>query len=199
MGAYCPAPLVTDEMLHRIEEQVLVPTVHAMKRARRPFQGVLYAGLMITNQGPKVLEFNVRFGDPECQPLLMRLQSDLADVLEATVDGRLDELPPLVWDPRPAVCVVMASEGYPGNYERGLPIRGLEEAARLPNVKVFHAGTATVDGQVVTAGGRVLGVTALGATIPAAKLQAYTAVKAIRWKGAWCRKDISDKALGMLS
>jgi phosphoribosylamine--glycine ligase len=199
MGAYCPAPLVTDEMLHRIEEQVLVPTVHAMKRARRPFQGVLYAGLMITNQGPKVLEFNVRFGDPECQPLLMRLQSDLADVLEATVDGRLDELAPLQWDPRPAVCVVMASEGYPGNYERGLPIRGLDEAARLPNVKVFHAGTTTVDGQVVTAGGRVLGVTALGATIPAAKLQAYTAVKAIRWKGAWCRKDISDKAMGMLA
>jgi phosphoribosylamine--glycine ligase len=199
MGAYCPAPLVTDEMLHRIEEQVLVPTVHAMKRARRPFQGVLYAGLMITNQGPKVLEFNVRFGDPECQPLLMRLQSDLADVLEATVDGRLDELAPLKWDPRPAVCVVMASEGYPGNYERGLPIRGLDEAARLPNVKVFHAGTATVNGQVVTAGGRVLGVTALGATIPAAKLQAYTAVKAIRWKGAWCRKDISDKALSMLA
>ncbi len=199
MGAYCPAPLITDEMLHRIEEQVLVPTVHAMKRARRPFQGVLYAGLMITNQGPKVLEYNVRFGDPECQPLLMRLQSDLADVLEATVDGRLEELAPLVWDPRPAVCVVMASEGYPGNYERGLPIRGLDEAARLPNVKVFHAGTTMSDGQVVTSGGRVLGVTALGATIPAAKLQAYTAVKAIRWKGAWCRKDISDKALAMLA
>ncbi len=199
MGAYCPAPLVTDEMLHRIEEQVLVPTVHAMKRARRPFQGVLYAGLMITNQGPKVLEFNVRFGDPECQPLLMRLQSDLADVLEATVDGRLEELEPLVWDPRPAVCVVMASEGYPGNYERGLPIRGLDEAAQVPNVKVFHAGTTLSGGQVMTNGGRVLGVTALGATIPAAKLQAYTAVKAIRWKGAWCRKDISDKALSMLS
>jgi phosphoribosylamine---glycine ligase len=197
MGAYCPAPLVNDELLHRIEEQVLVPTVHAMKRARRPFQGVLYAGLMITNQGPKVLEFNVRFGDPECQPLLMRLQSDLADLLEATVDGRLDELAPLQWDPRPAVCVVMASEGYPGNYERGLPIRGLDEAAKLPNVKVFHAGTATVDSQVVTNGGRVLGVTALGSSIPGAKLQAYTAVKAIRWKGAWCRKDISDKAMGM--
>ncbi len=163
------------------------------------FKGVLYAGLMITNQGPKVLEFNVRFGDPECQPLLMRLQSDLVDVLEATVDGQLDELAPLVWDPRPAVCVVMASEGYPGNYERGLPIRGLDEAARLPNVKVFHAGTALVGGQVVTSGGRVLGVTALGDTIPAAKLQAYTAVKAIRWKGAWCRKDISDKAMGMMA
>lgn len=195
MGAYCPAPLVDAETLHVIEEQVLVPTIHAMKRGRRPFRGVLYAGLMMTNQGPKVLEYNVRFGDPECQPLLMRLRSDLLDVLEATVDGRLAEIEPLDWDPRPAVCVVMASEGYPGSYERGLPIRGLEEAAKVPDVKVFHAGTATSAGQVVTSGGRVLGVTAIGSSIPVAKLQAYTAVKQIRWKGGWCRKDISDKAL----
>jgi len=195
MGAYSPAPLVDAEKLHFIEEQILVPTIHALKRARRPFQGVLYAGLMLTNQGPKVLEYNARFGDPECQPLLMRLQSDLLTILEATVDGRLDEIEPLRWDPRPAVCVVMASEGYPGNYDRGLPIRGLDEAAKLSDVKVFHAGTASVDGQVVTNGGRVLGVTALGASIPAAKLLAYTAVKAIRWKGGWCRKDISDKAM----
>ncbi len=117
---------------------------------------------MITNQGMEVLEYNVRFGDPECQPLLMRLKSDLLDLLEATVDGRLDEVAPPEWDPRPAVCVVMASEGYPGNYERGQPIRGLDEAAKLPDVKVFHAGTAMRDGQVVTDGGRVLGVTALG-------------------------------------
>ena len=151
---------------------------------------------MLTHQGPKVLEFNVRFGDPECQPLLMRLQSDLLDVLEATVDGRLDELSALQWDPRPAVCVVMASEGYPGSYEKGKAIRGLEEAAKLPDVKVFHAGTTTADNGVVTSGGRVLGVTALGNSISSAKLQAYTAVKCIRWPGAWCRKDISDKALG---
>ncbi len=195
MGAYCPAPLIDDDTLHLIEEQVLVPTVHAMKRGRRPFQGVLYAGLMMTNQGPKVLEYNVRFGDPECQPILMRLQSDLLDIFEATVDRRLDELAPVAWDPRPSVCVVMASEGYPGSYERGFPIRGLEEAAKVPDVKVFHSGTATVDGQVVTNGGRVLAVTALGSSIPAAKLQAYTAVKCIRWSGAWCRKDISDKAI----
>jgi len=194
MGAYCPAPLLDDNLLHQIEEQVMVPTVHAMKRARRPFQGVLYAGLMMTNQGPKVLEFNARFGDPECQPLLMRLKTDLVDVLEATVDGRLDQLPPLEWDTRASVCVVMASEGYPGPYERGVAIRGLDEAAKVPDVKVFHAGTATVDGQIVTNGGRVLAVTALGNSIPAAKLQAYTAVKAIRFKGGWCRKDISDKA-----
>ncbi len=196
MGAYCPAPLVDDEMLHWIEEHVLVPTVHAMKRARRPFRGVLYAGLMVTNQGPKVLEYNVRFGDPEAQPLLMRLKTDLVDLLEAAVEGRLDQIPPLEWDPRPSVCVVMASEGYPGSYEKGHPIRGLDEAANVPDVKVFHAGTQLIDGQIVTSGGRVLGVTGLGDNIAKAKLQAYTAVKCIRWDGAWCRKDISDKALG---
>jgi phosphoribosylamine--glycine ligase len=196
MGAYCPTPLVTDHTLRWVEEHILVPTVHAMKRSRQPFKGVLYAGLMLTpQQGAKVLEYNVRFGDPECQPLLMRLQSDLVDLLEATIDGRLDELPPLRWDPRPSVSVVMASEGYPGPYEKGRPIRGLEEAAAIPDVKVFHSGTKLVDGQVVTDGGRVLSVTALGNTIAAAKLQAYTAVKQIRWPGAWCRKDIADKAM----
>jgi phosphoribosylamine--glycine ligase len=195
MGAYCPTPLITDELMHTVEERVLVPTVHQMKRSRRPFRGVLYAGLMVTNQGLKVLEYNVRFGDPECQPLLMRLKTDLLDLLEATVDGRLDEIASPEWDPRPAVCVVMASEGYPGNYERGQPIRGLDEAAKVPDVKVFHAGTKVKDGQPVTDGGRVLGVTALGSSISAAKLQAYTAVKCVRFSGAWCRKDISDKAL----
>jgi len=195
MGAYCPTPLVTNALLEQVEEKILVPTIHQLKRSRRPFSGVLYAGLMITGQGVKVLEYNVRFGDPECQPLLMRLKSDLVDLLEATVDGRLDEVAAPEWDPRPAVCVVMASEGYPGKYERGLPIRGLEEAAKLPDVKVFHAGTATSDSQAVTNGGRVLDVTALGSSISAAKLQAYSAVKRIRFSGGWCRKDISDKAL----
>jgi phosphoribosylamine--glycine ligase len=195
MGAYSPTPLVTDKMLAEVEEKILVPTIHQMKRSRRPFRGILYAGLMVTNQGVKVLEYNVRFGDPECQPLLMRLKSDLLDLIEATIDGRLEEIAPPEWDPRPAVCVVMASEGYPGKYERGQPIRGLDEAAKLPDVKVFHAGTATLGGQVVTDGGRVLGVTALGGSISAAKLQAYTAVKCIRFAGGWCRKDISDKAL----
>jgi phosphoribosylamine---glycine ligase len=195
MGAYCPTPLVTDRLLQDVEEKIFVPTVHQMKRSRRPFRGVLYAGLMVTNQGLKVLEYNVRFGDPECQPLLMRLKSDVVDLLEATVDSRLDEIESPKWDPRPSVCVVMASEGYPDKFERGQPIRGLEEAAKLPDVKVFHAGTALHDGQVVTNGGRVLGVTALGTSISAAKLQAYTGVKNIRFSGAWCRKDISDKAL----
>ena len=195
MGAYCPTPIVDQERLSWIEEHVLVPTVHAMKRGRTPCRGVLYAGRMMTHQGPQVLEYNVRFGDPECQPLLMRLKSDLVDLMEATIDQCLDQLDGLQWDPRPAVCVVMASEGYPSSYERGMSIRGLEDAARLSDVKVFHAGTATLDGNVVTNGGRVLGVTAMGNTISEAKRQAYAAVKCIRWDGAWCRKDISDKAL----
>lgn len=195
MGAYCPATIVDEKTLDFVQEQILVPTVHALKRSRQPFSGVLYAGLILTNQGPKVLEYNVRFGDPECQPLLMRLRSDLLDIIEATVDGRLDEIAPLDWDPRPSVCVVMASEGYPGSYEKGFAIRGLEDAAALPDVKVFHAGTTAHDGKIINTGGRVLGVTALGNSIPAAKLQAYKAVKCIRWDGAWCRKDISDKAL----
>jgi phosphoribosylamine--glycine ligase len=195
MGAYCPAPLVDAAAMHWIEEHILVPTVHAMKRSRRPFRGVLYAGLMMTNQGPKVLEYNVRFGDPECQPLLMRLKTDLLEVLLATIEGRLEQLGPLEWDKRPAVCVVMASEGYPDSYPKGLPIRGLDEVDALLGVKVFHAGTKLEGGRVLTSGGRVLGVTALGDTIAQAKLHAYSGVKKIRWPGAWCRKDIGDKAI----
>ncbi len=196
MGAYSPTPLVDDALLHTVHERILVPTLHAMKRSRNPFSGILYAGLIITNQGPKVLEFNVRLGDPECQPILMRLESDLMDLIEGTIDGTLDRIEPPRWNPNPSVCVVMASDGYPGRYETGKPIRGLEDAALLPDVKVFHGGTAQFDGSVVTAGGRVLGITACGNSISAAKLQAYRAVKCIRWDGAWCRKDISDKALG---
>lgn len=196
MGTYCPAPVVNEETLHWIEERVLVPTVHAMKRARRPFRGVLYAGLMLTAQGPKVLEYNARFGDPECQPLLMRLKTDLVELLLAAQAGRLEQFGPLEWDPRPAVCVVMAAEGYPGPYRKGDAIRGIEEADAMPDVKVFHAGTACDPaGQVTTAGGRVLGVTALGENLALAKLNAYRAVKPIRWTGAWCRKDIADKGI----
>jgi len=194
MGAYSPAPLVTDSLMNEIIEKILVPMVNVMKIEDRPFNGVLYAGLMITNQGPKVLEFNVRFGDPEAQPVLMRLKTDLARLLLAAAEERLDELDALEWDERPTVCVVMASEGYPGDYEKGKVIRGLDEAAGLADTKVFHAGTTMKDGQVVTDGGRVLGVTAIGDSISDAKLKAYQAVKCIRWDGAWCRKDISDKA-----
>lgn len=194
MGAYSPAPLITPPLMDTIIEKVLIPTVHHMRRIGRPFRGVLYAGLMITSQGPKVLEFNVRFGDPEAQPVLMRLRTDLFEVLMAAAQGRLKDIPPLEWDPRPAVCVVMASEGYPGDYEKGRPIRGLVDADALDDVKTFHAGTVRRGDQIVTDGGRVLGVTALGQDIPHTKLRAYQAVKCIRWDGAWCRKDISDKA-----
>ena len=198
MGAYCPTPTIDADMLRWVESNVLVPTVHAMKRQRTPFLGILYAGLMITPQGPKVLEYNVRFGDPECQPLLFRLKTDLVDIIEATCERRLSSIGPLEWDDRPSVCVVMASGGYPGKYETGQVIRGLEEAAKIPDVKVFHAGTKLNDkGNVVTSGGRVLGVTAMGDSVASAKLQAYRAVKCIRWDGAWCRKDIADKAMSL--
>jgi phosphoribosylamine--glycine ligase len=196
MGAYSPTPIVDDATLHWIEEHIFVPTIHALKRSDILFRGVLYAGLMLTKQGPKVLEYNARFGDPECQPLLMRLKTDLLDIIESTIDGKLDQLEPLEWDHRTAVCVVMASRGYPGSYEKGFPIRGLAEAAQVPDTKVFHAGTSIrEDGTIISNGGRVLGVTGIGNSVSEAKLAAYTAVKCIRWDGAWCRKDISDKAL----
>lgn len=194
MGAYSPAPFATPELMDDIIQRILVPTIHTMKKRGTPFRGVLYAGLMLTAQGPRVLEFNTRFGDPEAQPVLMRLKTDLFDVLMAATEGRLSEFVDLDWDDRAAVCVVMASEGYPAAYEKGRVIRGLGEAAQLSDVKVFHAGTTMHGDSVVNDGGRVLGVTALGADITAAKKRAYEAVKCIRWDGAWCRKDISDKA-----
>ncbi|MBA3316311.1 MAG: phosphoribosylamine--glycine ligase [Planctomycetaceae bacterium] len=195
MGAYSPAPLVTPELMDLIIDKILVPTVHGLSKIGRPFNGVLYAGLMLTAQGPRVLEFNTRFGDPEAQPVLMRLKTDLFELLLSAAEGRLAKFPALEWDPRPAVCVVMASEGYPGDYEKGRPMRGLAEADAQPDVKVFHAGTKLLDdGTIVTDGGRVLGITALGDDLSDAKRRAYQAVKPIRWEGAWCRKDISDKA-----
>ncbi len=197
MGAYCPAPIATPEVLQEIETTILVPTVHALKRRRRGFRGVLYAGIMLTNQGPRVLEFNCRFGDPETQPMLMRLRTDLLDLFEAAVDDRLAEFheSSLEWDPRPAVCVVMASQGYPGNYAKGKVITGLEEAAKLPDLKVFHAGTKMENGVPVTDGGRVLGVTALGDTLEQAKQNAYRAVSLIHFPGVFYRRDIGDKGL----
>ena len=195
MGAYCPTPTVDEKTLRWIEEHILVPTVHSLQRNKTPFKGVLYAGLMLTKNGPRVLEYNARFGDPECQPLLMRLQTDLVDICNATIDGKLDRLGGLEWDPRPAVCVVMASRGYPGSYEKGFPIHGLDEAAKIPDTKIFHAGTLlNENNEIVTNGGRVLGVTGVGDSVALAKLAAYNAVKCVRWDGAWCRKDISDKA-----
>ena len=195
MGAYCPTPFVDAELLAEIEARIMVPTVHAMRRAKVPFHGVLYAGLMLTAQGPKVLEFNARFGDPECEALLVRLDSSLLDLLDAAVDRRLESLPTPVWRDEASVTVVMASEGYPAAIERRGPITGLAAAAAVPGVQVFHAATKLVDGAVLADGGRVLAVTAVGPSLARAKLQAYTAVKEIRWPGAWCRKDIADKGL----
>ena len=194
MGAYSPAPIVTEAMMDRITREILVPAVDAMNRNGTPYRGVLYAGLMITSGGPRVLEFNVRFGDPETQPILMRLQSDLLEVCLAVCDGKLDEVT-LRWDPRPAVCVVMASGGYPGDYQKGKVITGLKEAAQLDDVVVFHAGTKLCDRGVVTSGGRVLGVTAVGPTVAAAKTRAYEAVDRVQFEGAYCRRDIADKAI----
>ncbi|MBL8888359.1 MAG: phosphoribosylamine--glycine ligase [Planctomycetaceae bacterium] len=196
MGAYCPSVDIDPPLLDRITEEILVPTIHTMKRQNNPFSGVLYAGLMLCAKGPKVIEFNVRFGDPECQPVLMRLKSDLLEILLATAEGRLGQIESPVWDTRPTVCVVMASDGYPGSYQTGHVITGLDAAAKLPDVKIFHAGTKLNEqGQVITAGGRVLGVTAIGDNIAQAKQRAYEAIKLVRWKGAWCRKDIADKAI----
>lgn len=197
MGTYCPAPVATPELMKEVESEVFVPIVHAMKRGRFPFNGVLFAGLMLTNQGMRVLEYNARFGDPETQVVLMRLKSDLLDLLEAVADERLGELPEgsVQWDPRPAVCVVMASGGYPGKYETGKPIIGLDDAAKLPDVKVFHAGTKRDVDRIASDGGRVLAVTALGDDLAAAKARAYEAVKLITFAGAYYRTDIADKAL----
>jgi phosphoribosylamine--glycine ligase len=194
MGAYSPAPVVTDKLMDQIVREILVPTVDGMNRNGTPYRGVLYAGVMMTQGGPRVLEFNVRFGDPETQPILMRLKSDLLEVMLAVCGGTLDRVT-LVWDERPAVCVVMASGGYPGSYEKGKVISGLNAAAAMDDVMVFHAGTARAGKDIVTAGGRVLGVTALGETIAAAKARAYEAVDAISFDDAYCRRDIADKAI----
>jgi len=194
MGAYSPAPVVTDEVAAQVEREVLVQTVHAMNREDKPFRGVLYAGIMVTDDGPQVLEFNCRMGDPETQPLLVRLKSDLVPILLATIDGTLEETEPQ-WDERPSVCVVMASGGYPGSYQKGYPISGLEDAAKMEDVVVFHAGTRLQEGEVLTSGGRVLGVTALGNTIREARDRAYEAVSKIHFQDAYYRTDIGKKAI----
>lgn len=195
MGTVCPAEHVSADELNIIESQILVPVVHALKRTRRPFKGVLFAGVMLTPQGPRVLEFNVRFGDPETQPLLMRLQTDLLALMNAVVTEELGPFASegLLWDPRAAVCVVLASQGYPGSYSKGKLINGLDEAAQVPGVKVFHAGTALESDRVVTDGGRVVGVTALGETIADARRQAYAAVDLISFQGKTYRTDIGAK------
>jgi len=195
MGAYSPAPVVTAEMHDRIMTEVIQPTVEGMAAEGIAYGGFLYAGVMIDPQGvPKVLEFNCRFGDPETQPILMRLESDLSSPCEAATDGQLAQQD-LQWNPQAAVGVVLAAGGYPGSYAKGDPITGLAQAAALPSVKVFHAGTALRGGEVVTNGGRVLCVTALGGSVGDAQRQAYVAAELIDWPGRFFREDIGYRAV----
>ena len=194
MGAYSPAPVVTGEIHEKIIEKILRPIIYGMGEEGRVYKGVLYAGLMIHDGHPKVLEFNARFGDPETQPVLMRMKGDIVPILEACMKGTLSQQR-IEWDSRASVCVVMASKGYPGDYEKGKVIKGLKEVSRTEGVFVFHAGTALNDEQVMTNGGRVLGVTGLGEDIPRAIEKTYQAVKKISWNGAYYRTDIGRKAL----
>ena len=194
MGAISPTPLITPAMLGQIERQILVPAVDGLRREGIEYSGVLYAGLMITPNGPKVLEFNCRFGDPETQALMVRLKSDLAEVLLATAEGRLNKVE-LKWDARPAICVVAASAGYPGSYKTGMDITGIDKADAMEGVKVFHSGTAMKDGKVVSNGGRVLGVTAIGKNYADAQKRVYQAMSLIHFAGIHYRKDIGMQAV----
>ena len=196
MGAYSPAPVLSEEMEREVQEKVIKPILRGMAQEGMPFKGILYAGLMITEEGPKVLEFNVRFGDPEAQAILRRLEDDLVEVALSAVEGRLVE--ELHWRPETSICVVLASKGYPGKYEKGKVITGIEEAEKVPTVVVFHAGTAVKDGKLVTNGGRVLNVTALGKDIVEARERVYEAVKRIQFDGMHYRTDIGLKAVKRL-
>jgi phosphoribosylamine---glycine ligase len=195
MGAYSPAPVLDGTMQARVMRDIVAPTREGMRQEGAPYQGVLYVGLMITRDGPRVVEFNCRFGDPECQAILPRLDQDLLPLLLAVATGQRVAAP-LTWRAESSVCVVMASGGYPDAYETGQPITGVTEAARLPGAAIFHAGTAMRDGALVTAGGRVLGVQALGADIAGAIAHAYTAAAQIKFDGAHYRKDIGRRAIG---
>jgi phosphoribosylamine--glycine ligase len=194
MGAYSPAPVVTEDVHRQIMDDIMIPLVHAMKEEGRTYRGVLYGGLMIDGNRPYVLEFNARFGDPEAQPILIRMKSDIVPLLLACVDGSLEGMT-IEWDSRAAVCVVMCARGYPGAHEKGMVIEGLSEVSSMSDTVVFHAGTQRHGDEIVTSGGRVLGVTALGHDIPAAIEKAYQAVGKIRWTAMHYRKDIGQKAL----
>jgi phosphoribosylamine--glycine ligase len=194
MGAYCPTPIITQEILRTVERNIFIPAIDGLRRHDVDYRGVLYAGLMLTPAGPQVLEFNCRFGDPETQPLMMRLRGDLGRSLVSIARGSLDDVD-LSFDPKPAVCVVAASKGYPGAYPRGLPITGIAHAEQLEGVKVFHSGTRMVGGQLQTDGGRVLGITAVGETIKAAQTRAYEAVARVHFDGMHFRRDIGHQAV----
>ncbi len=194
MGAYSPAPVMDAKMRRRVMDEIVLPTLKGMKERGTPFRGVLYAGLMITREGPQLIEYNVRFGDPECQVLMARLKSDIMPVMLASIDGKLSRMVNR-FDPRPAVSVVMAARGYPGDYETGSEIKGLQEAARDPDVMIFHAGTRRDNGRIVAAGGRVLNITALGDTIKEARDKAYAAIEKIDWPQGFYRQDIAWRAI----
>ena len=192
MGAYSPAPIFTDELKKKVVDEIMIPTVRAMAKEGRYYRGILYAGLMLTESGPKVLEFNARFGDPETQPIMMRIKNDIVPIFEACIDGTL-ATQTLQWKPESTVCVVMAAKGYPGSYEKGNEITGLN-LNENQQAMVFHAGTKLDNGKVLTNGGRVLGVTALGLNIKQAIKNAYSVVDKIKWDGIHFRKDIGSKA-----
>jgi len=194
MGAYSPAPVVTPGIHNRILDEILKPLLRGLRNKGVRYRGVIYVGLMITESGPKVLEFNARFGDPECQPIVMRLKSDLVPLLEAAIEGRLDQVK-AEWHQDAAVCVVVCAQGYPGHYEKGREIRGLEKLQGWQRGFVFHAGTVEKQGRVLTSGGRVLGVTALGSDIQEAVREVYRAIGEIQWDGMHYRKDIAQRAL----
>ena len=198
MGAYSPAPIVTAELHDQILREVFTPLLAGLRKKDIGYRGVLYAGLMITKDGPKVLEFNARFGDPECQPIMMRLKSDLIPLLDATIEGKLDQVQ-AQWYEEPAVCVVLCAGGYPGAYGKGKEIYGLEKLKNWAAGFVFHAGTAVDKGRWVTSGGRVLGVTARGKSIAGAVQEAYRAVGEIFWDGMHFRKDIAERAIGRVT
>jgi phosphoribosylamine--glycine ligase len=195
MGAYSPAPLLTPALGGRVMDEIVLPTLRAMKARQAPFKGVLYAGLMITRAGPRLIEYNVRFGDPECQVLMLRLMSDLVPALLACRDGVLKSFD-LRWYPQSALTVVMAAKGYPGAYAKGSVIAGLEEAGAIEGVQIFHAGTRAERGRILSAGGRVLNVCALGSTLGEARARAYAAVDLVRWSDGFCRRDIGLRAAG---
>jgi phosphoribosylamine--glycine ligase len=194
MGTYSPPPVATDSVRRDIMEKIILPTVSAMREEGAIYRGVLFAGMMLTKSGPKLLEYNVRFGDPETQSLMMRFCGDLYETLHACATGNLASAD-IRFDIRPALCVIMATKGYPGNYGKGSVIGGLDKAAELPDVKVFHAGTAQKDGNIVANGGRVLGVTAIAPSIKDAQNKAYEAVDTIDWPEGFCRRDIGFRAI----
>jgi len=194
MGAYSPAPVMTAAMNARVMEEIIQPTVRALKAMGAPYKGVLFAGLMITKDGPQLIEYNVRFGDPECQVLMLRLKSDILPALIAACDGQLKHFD-LRWYDEAALTVVMATKGYPGNYGKGSIIEGLDEAARVDGVEIFHAGTKADGDRIVANGGRVLNVCALGRTVREAQMRAYAAVDLVKWPDGFCRRDIGWRAI----